>query len=138
MTVRVVAILPKRRIDPRAAEAELQRYLRGFAREVEDKMSEYPPARPWRSRPPRTGPRAGGRRTGQYGSGWQGAARLSRSSVTIVNRVPYASAVGGSRRQVPGQARVLAARGWRSIEDVGPEASRNNLPNLARVFFTSR
>jgi len=70
MTVSVKAILPKRELGTKALEREFQVYLKEFAKEIRNEMSEYPEARPWTSRTPKSGPRAGGRRTGQYKAGW--------------------------------------------------------------------
>lgn len=134
MTVRVDAIVPTKKLSTAAVLAELNRSLKAFATDVKKEMSEYPSARPWQSRTPKSGPRAGGKRTGRYGRGWHNAeVEFTPYSVTIVNPVPYASAVGGSRSRSPGQAHRLAARGWKSISDVGPGVAKRHLPDFSHV-----
>jgi hypothetical protein len=139
VTLKLVAIIPLRKLTAEALQGEIDRYLRNFAAEFKREMRVYPPFTPWTSRPPRRGPRAGGRRTGAYGRGWESTeTSRSRSSVTLINPVPYSAVVGGSRRQYPGQSHVLAARGWRSIQDIGPEVAKRNLPKFGKVIFTGR
>ncbi|KKM93546.1 hypothetical protein LCGC14_1207370, partial [marine sediment metagenome] len=60
----------------------------------------YPPALPWTSRPPRTGPRAGGQRTGQLARGWQ--VKFGRGSFEVWNLVAYAGYVQGFRTGAKG------------------------------------
>jgi hypothetical protein len=139
MSLKVVAITPKKAlVSAKAAGVAIDDYLHSFAKEFVKEMQEYPPELPWRSRTPRSGPRIGGRRTGAYGEGWTRGITYSKSSVTIVNPVSYAVVVGGSRRQSPGQARALASRGWKSVQDVGPEVNRRVLPRFSKVIVTGR
>lgn len=134
--IRIRALTPKRQITAAGIQREFNRYLRNFRDEFIEEMEEYPPEQPWRSRTPTSGPRAGGRRTGAYGRGWRENVRFTPQSVIIINPVRYAIVVGGSRSGSPGQAHVLADRGWKSIEDVGPEVAERNLPEFTRVIYT--
>ena len=98
----------------------------------------YPPALPWTSRPPRTGPRAGGRRTGQLARGWR--VRFGRGSFDVWNPVLYAGYVQGFSTGAKGkrQTSVMRNRRWRNFnEDIG----RLNLtlkPGLRKAFKQSR
>jgi hypothetical protein len=137
MTQKTVAIIPKK-AQAGATQAALDAYLKEFAADFTGAMAAYPADQPWRSRTPKSGVRANGQRTGTYGAGWANATpHFTKASVTIVNDVPYAVVVGGSRRQSPGQARVLAARGWPSVQDVGPEIAKKHLPKLSKTISTS-
>lgn len=96
-------------------------------------MQNYPAARPWKN-PPKTGLRAGGKRTGNYGRGWRVV--INKDNAKITNGVLYAVYVGGSKKQRPGQARALAARGWQSTDDVIPRVKKQvGLPQFSKVFW---
>jgi hypothetical protein len=143
MALALRAILPRRSVVPAqaAARAGVSRFLRDFAFEAARQMAEYPPARPWRSRPPRRGPRAGGRRTGFYGRGWGVGIRLTPTSAEVSNSASYAVYVGGPN---PGQgkgrrqARALRARGWKSVSDVAPVLRRRYNAQLLLRYVMSR
>lgn len=126
MGIHYTAVLPKRYTTAARGQAAIDRVLVAFQVEVQKRMQAYPAAQPWKNPPPKTGLRAGGRRTGTYGRNWAGGANVTKSkdSITVENRTPYAAWVGGSRGGSPGQARALAARGWTSVDDAGPEAAR--------------
>lgn len=120
MATRLVleAILPKRpELYQRATvERALSGLLRVVAMEAQRELQVYPPWMPWKN-PPKTGPRAGGRRTGAYGRGWAASGIIDSGimgGVEIVNYVPYARWLAG-----PGQARHMGARGWRTSRAVG-------------------
>lgn len=115
------AIVPRNRFSPSLARSNAEAVLGKFATYALKDMKDYPAAQPWRRTPPRTGPRAGGRRTGAYGRGWTQGARDYRS-VTVENPVGYATYVGGSKRTRPGQTANMASRNWPSISDVGEKA----------------
>lgn len=109
-------IVPKRSV----LLAELER----FARKTTDEVKRYPPARPWNSTPPKTGRRAGGRRTGDLGRSWGYKISLGGDSgyVEIESNEgalerPYARYVQGKR-----QTGVMSGRGWQTIDEV---AERN-------------
>ena len=135
MTIKTVVILPKQNVDPKLVQDEINRYLHQFAANFQAAMSTYPPEQAWKSRTPQSGSRKGGARTGTYGAGWH-EVQFSKSSVAITNSVSYAVVVGGSRKQSPGQAHVLAARGWPSVQDVVPEIKKATLPNFSKAFTT--
>lgn len=128
------AITPKRLIiaPPGTQLAESQRFLRDFAFEFTHAMQEYPPWMPWK-RPPTSGPRKGGRRTGNYGRQWfqTFSSGGNRSWVTVLNHVEengrqYGIYVGGPKRGVRGrrQAKAMAARGWVSSSTVASKLRR--------------
>lgn len=105
-------IVPKRSV----LQAELER----FARKTTDEVKRYPPWRPWSSTPPRTGRRAGGRRTGDLGRSWQYKVSLGGDSgyVEVASdegrlERPYARYVQGKR-----QTSVMSGRGWKTIDEV--------------------
>lgn len=117
----------------------------GFAGEMVRRMSDYPPARPWRSRPPTKGPRKGGRRTGAYGRGWRIGAERDltqtggggfRITGSARNRVHYAVFVGGPR---PGayrrrQTDVMRSRGWPSITFEARRGWAKYRPRVVRIL----
>lgn len=98
----------------KAAVARHNAILRDFATLSSNRLETYPPWRPWKN-PPKTGPHAGGRRTGTLGRGW-GWREQQRSGVIeriiFENRTPYASFVQGRN-----QTRHMAARQWPKITD---------------------
>jgi hypothetical protein len=129
--ISILAIVPKARFSPEAAQEEGRRYLEDFGQAMKEEMSEYPPNQPWSSVPPKNGPRAGGRRTGAYGDGWRNAPiRVTNNSMTVVNTVSYAGVVGGVN-----QSRVLEGRGWKRVDEVAREVRRYNLPRYSRVIW---
>lgn len=143
MPVELRAILPRRAAVPPAQQIRrgIDRFLRDFAFGVVREMQEYPPARPWKHRPPSSGPRKGGRRTGFYGREWGVGVRFGANRVEVVNRAVYAVYVGGP---VPGrgpgrrQAHALRARGWKSVSDVAPVLRRRFRPLLLEYLRGSR
>lgn len=128
MPLRLIAIQPSRlpMADNTMELVEAQIGALGFARDVINDLANYPPAQPWTSRPPRTGPRAGGRRTGTLGRNWRLPSSLrtvrrgTERRVEVVNLTEYAVYVQGppdgpeGARQTP----VMAARNWPNITEV--------------------
>lgn len=99
----------------KTASAAFQRSLNAFTLEFTRQVQGYPAAQPWKSPPPRTGLRAGGRRTGTYGKGWVIRNRKA-DSVEVVNEVKYAVWVGGrTDGSGPKQTANMARRGWVSM-----------------------
>ncbi len=132
MPARITAILPKKTFSPGTAEQEFRRYLENFVIDFKQEMQEYPPDRPWQSRMPRSGPRAGGARTGRYGEGWANArVTYSFNKVSVSNPVRYAGVVGGRY-----QTATLAARGWKTTEEVAPEVAARHLPDFATRIWS--
>lgn len=135
MTIRIQAIIPRGAtpLDPTRVQRGVDRFLRDFSFRVVREMQDYPSARPWK-RPPTTGPRRGGRRTGAYGRGWGTSVQFTGNSVTIMNSVQYAVYVGGPRRGNRGQrqAAFMRERGWKSVSDVAPAIARELRPVLIR------
>lgn len=120
------AIVPKKRAaSPDTGKRQMEAFLDMVSQVAMSEMGDYPPWKPWR-RPPKRGPRAGGRRTGAYGRGW----RIQKdrfkpwASIKVTNGVSYAVWVGGPRGGRPGQARHMRARGWKSISDVTPKLKK--------------
>lgn len=133
--ISVKAILPKKVWQANAGETHINLALRDFAFEFQRVMATYPPAKPWKNPPPKTGPRRGGRRTGNYGRGWTSPPKFSRDRVVMENNVSYSAWVGGSKKTNPGQARALAARGWISQDDAIKDVrKRVPLPPWSRVM----
>lgn len=109
-----------------AALAAFKSGLGAFTLEFLRQMQDYPDAQPWRVPTPKSGPRAGGRRTGDYGRGWRVSGRTTYS-VTIINNVPYAVWVGGpTEGDGPKQTANMAGRGWPSMT----EAKKSSLDKL--------
>lgn len=123
-SIHYTAVVPKELISAARGQAAIDKVLATFQVEIQKRMQAYPAAQPWKNPPPKTGLRAGGRRTGTYGRNWASGANVTRdkASVTVENRTPYAAWVGGSKGKRPGQARALAARGWTSVDTAGPAA----------------
>lgn len=123
MGMSLKAILPKPLpTKPAEAQKAIDNLLNAFVVVAQRQMQNYPPWQPWKN-PPKTGRRAGGKRTGDYGRGWSSNSVVERKrfAVTIGNPVTYAVYVGGPHEGDPRQAKALAARGWRSVDDaVGP------------------
>jgi len=119
MAPRLTAIVPRTSPLPRNPQKGIDKSLAVFAAKAQELLQEYPAWRPWKY-PPKTGPHAGGRRTGDYGRGWGPSASVTKtsSSITITNKVRYAEYVGGK-----GQARALGARGWTTITEAGKKAA---------------
>lgn len=131
-----VAFLPNKNkmVSRQSSERATNDWLTTTVREFQRRMAIYPPFTPWKN-PPTTGIRAGGLRTGDYGQGWLGAhvGRIYARSARVTNPVSYARYVGGPRTgSGASQARVLAARGWRSSQDVAQEVIRDTAPGLVR------
>lgn len=117
----VVAVLPKKPgADPLKEQLRIKAALTEFAFEAQRDMQKYPAWQPWTSRPPSSGPRKGGRRTGTYGRTWRVSWR-GKYTVEIGNNTAYARFVGGPKGT---QTRVMAGRGWPSISTVGPAAMK--------------
>lgn len=116
--MRVVAIRPRGEIIAtqnlqKLIDAELG--LRGFAGEMIRVMADYPAFIPWTSTPPKSGPRRGGRRTGNLGRGWR-MRRTAALAYEVTNRVPYVGFVQGFRRGRPRQTAVARSRNWQQID----------------------
>ncbi len=90
--------------------AELDR----LGKAVTAETKAYPAWRPWKNPPPRTGPRAGGRRTGALGKSWEYKTQQSGQLVIVriqSSGVEYAQYVQGRR-----QPRFMEARGWKTVQ----------------------
>src|SRR5256885_1239310 len=106
--MQVKAIVPKTKLNPKGIQPAIDQALGGFAKEVIGEMQRYPPEREWKTRPPSSGPRAGGRRTGELKHGWQ--AEFSSTSVHVYNDSPHAAYVQGKK-----QTRSAKERGWKAL-----------------------
>ena len=132
-------ILPKRppvTVNAQAIRAGLER----FASDMVKEMQAYPGWMPWKSRPPKAGPRAGGKRTGILGKGWI-YSDLRPTQVLITNPVPYAGYVQGYRgRGTKGekQTKVMMARGWQSISDRAKTVWAKHVPFLKLIIAGKR
>lgn len=120
MALHLVAILPRRYHSYKLAQESLDGLLKTFQVEAASELQAYPPWRPWKYPPPRTGPRAGGRRTGMLGRNWSTYRLISGKSITMENKTSYGRYVQGNRNQ---QAKALAARGWKRVDAVGAAAA---------------
>lgn len=152
MVARFQPILPKQQITAQYLPRRINQWLKQTAGEVKKEMQEYPPVTPWKSvrntrgrgfnAYPRTGPRAGGRRTGRYALGWANPPVFTSDSFVLVNPVPYAVYVGGPKRgsHIPGkrQALHMKDRGWNSISDVGRAVTRRQLLRLRKLILPYR
>lgn len=125
-----VAIRPRGFTVPEKAivAAELDR----LGRQVEADMKQYPAWTPWKSRPPKTGRRAGGRRTGDLGRSWGykvttgRAVELRVESDTGKLERPYNRYVQGKK-----QTKVMRGRGWRKVSTLFAVRQRETKRRLA-------
>ncbi len=142
MPLRLIALKPRRQVVAvQGLVPRIDREVRDYIVAMSGRMATYPPARPWTSRPPKSGPRAGGRRTGTLGRSWQlGMAfrRLGPGAAELVNRVPYAVWVQGPRGRRPGQTAVMASRGWQNIRDEAQAEWERRKPRIQRILRTGR
>lgn len=113
----IEAIIPSRYTSADKGKESLDTLLKTYGEKMEKKLKEYPAAQPWKGPTPKSGPRAGGRRTGNLGRSWKSTVQ-SGQSVTVESNVPYASYVQGS----PGQTGNMKARGWKTTKDIAEEA----------------
>lgn len=119
--------------------SDIQRALNAFADTLLNKMASYPPAQPWKSRPPSKGPRAGGRRTGTLGRGWQ--RKVGTGFAEVFNEVSYAVYVEGPRpgKQRRRQTAEMRRRGWPAINKTGSKLwKESGLPGVTRAFVKRR
>lgn len=79
-------------------------------------LQKYPPALPWKSPPPKTGLRKGGKRTGTLGRNWSMHKSVS-GSVEVSNETPYADWVQGEH-----QTHVMAQRNWKKAKPTAESA----------------
>lgn len=79
-------------------------------------LKKYPPAQPWKSKPPKTGLRAGGKRTGTLGRNWSMSKSVS-GSVEVMNETPYADWVQGEH-----QTHVMSQRNWKKAKPTAESA----------------
>lgn len=133
------AIVPIKTVEFDAAK--VQRQLRAFGTGVVATMQTYPSAKPWKNRPPRTGPRRGGRRTGSYGRSWGMKSLKDRVEIAsgLVSRpLKYSGYVGGwltvNARKGQRQSRVMKQRDWPSIETVTNELWKKHLPKIKKTL----
>lgn len=120
MAIHLEAILPKRYHNAKTAREALDGLLKLFQVEAQQELQRYPPWRPWKN-PPKTGLRAGGKRTGNLGRGWASYRLISGKSIELTNKTTYGVYVQGPANR---QARALAARGWQRVDEVGRVAAR--------------
>ncbi len=136
--VTFIPLKPKRPVVDLQVPNRVDRVMRQGGGDLVRERRTYPPARPWKSRPPKTGPRAGGRRTGQLARGW--AVRFGRGFFDVWNPVAYAGYVQGFRKGQKGkrQTKVMKSRGWRNFDADIARLKRTLGPGLRRAFKQSR
>jgi hypothetical protein len=114
---------PKEPIADPTALLEIALGQAGFAGRSLRDLANYPPAQPWKSRPPTRGPRRGGRRTGNLGRNWRLFNNLKRERWEwgTRNATRYAIYVEGPVPGKPRQRQVpnMRQRGWPNITRVG-------------------
>ena len=120
------AIVPKQFHSAALAKKALDRFLLNFKGEAQRELQQYPAWQPWKN-PPKKGPRAGGKRTGNLGRNWNTYQLVSGQSLTMTNPVSYAPYVQGTGPKQPyvrgkSQAKALRARGWPAIDEVAGRA----------------
>lgn len=134
MPVSFKPIVPKKKLhlfDPE----KVKKGLRNYALKVQGEMQDYPEFVPWKSTPPKTGPRAGGKRTGAYGQRWSVQIALGGFKAIASNALYYAGFVGGYKgrgNRAERQTKVMAKRGWPSITDVAKKAWDKYLPGIKK------
>lgn len=129
------AIVPKRPFNTQGVRADARRALDSYGAAVIRRMQFYPAWQPWKN-PPRSGLRAGGARTGNYGRNWR-KRWVGEYGIEVSNPLSYARYVGGPRNRSPGQARALRARGWPSITDVARDEVKRFEPAINRAIRTA-
>lgn len=118
MGLRCSPIIPKKFTSAKNARKSVDTLLLSAKEEAFKRLQKYPAWQPWKN-PPRTGLRAGGKRTGNLGRGWGSYTLRSGESIEMVNNTEYAPYVQGTKDQ---QARALARRGWPRVDEVGEES----------------
>lgn len=131
--IRIIPIVPKRPIINAQIPTQVSNEIRRMGQSASAKLRKYPPAKPWTSRPPATGPRAGGRRTGALGRSWE--LRFFTGGFEVVTKIPYGSFVQGPRGQQTG---VMAARGWLSVTTAGDELQKEFSTAMRKAFSQRR
>lgn len=114
------AIKPKHHTSGKDAQKSIDKLLLSCKEEAFKRLQKYPAWQAWLN-PPRTGLRAGGRRTGTLGRGWSSFTLKSGDSIQMENPTGYGPYVQGSKKT---QARALARRGWPRVDEVGEEAAK--------------
>ena len=117
--MQVNAVIPARYHNSRDAKKALDKLLLNFQAAAQKELKTYPAWQPWKN-PPRTGLRAGGKRTGNLGRGWATYELKSGQSITMRNPTKYGPYVQGTSKE---QARALARRGWPRVDEVGKRAA---------------
>lgn len=101
-----------------AAQAAVERELKALVSAVSSDMSQYPPEKPSRYT-----------RTGLLGRNWR-IRHVTILTWRVYNGVRYAVYVEGPKRGSPRQTRLMAARGWVSISDVGSRRWKQYRPRI--------
>jgi len=141
MPLRIIAIVPKstKVVNTQLQGLAISREMIAIGADLHQSMAKYPPARPWKSRPPPRGPRRGGRRTGFLGRNWQVKVRREGAvvvEVEVSNKTPYAVYVQGPRRGGKGerQTKVMRDRGWQNITTITQVVWRKHRAGLSRAI----
>lgn len=115
------AIVPKRAIVNAEVGFRAQQVMRQFVGAVQRDVSNYPPQQPTPYR-----------RTGTLGRGSYTKVEVRGGDLvgSVVNTVTYAPFVIGRDRQ----ARVMKAKGWRTIEQIGEMRWPATRSQLREVF----
>lgn len=139
MPIALKAIIPKN-LNVVPPITGIEGALKSWGTDMVQTMSQYPPWQPWK-KAPKSGIRAGGKRTTALGKNWATDGPFNsrvRIWMIVANRVPYAGYVQGYKGKAAPrnemQARALAARGWSSISDIAPIVWKRHLPNIRRWF----
>lgn len=133
--MRLVVIKPTRQmVSGMARRSELVSQFVSFTGELVNVMAKYPPAQPWKRRPPKTGPRAGGRRTGNLGRNWRG--KWAPNYGEVSNPVAYAGHVQGYRSGPKGdrQTANMRSRGWQRVDEEGRRVWRKYERRIKRIL----
>lgn len=120
MVYRVIPIVPKQFTSKANAKKDIDKLLVMAKEEAFKRLQKYPAWQPWKN-PPKSGLRAGGKRTGNLGREWDSYTLKSGDSIAMTNQTTYGPYVQGTKEE---QAKALAARGWPRIDEVGEEAAK--------------
>lgn len=123
MGLKAEAILPSSYTSSKKAKASIDKLLLTAKEGAMKRLQTYPTWQPWKN-PPKTGLRAGGKRTGDLGRNWNSYTLKSGQSIEMKNEIGYAGYVQGKGSGTPRQAKALAARGWPRIDEVAEEAAK--------------
>ncbi len=141
--IKIEPIVPKKPVIDMKYVRRVDTVMRQSGGDLAGVMRQYPPRLPWKKKPdgspgePKTGLRAGGRRTGNLGLNWN--LRNGRGFYEVFNTVAYAGFVQGFLTGKKGkrQTEVMRRRNWRNLTAVS-KTEEARLNGKLRLAFRNR